>query len=72
MSVSLPYIARNRPPAPSQAGLLVTQDMAEQFQYLSSFQGFSTEEKRLQNFAFVKRFRNTGKRCDKEVLAMER
>lgn len=39
-----------------------TQDVAEHFHYWSNFKGFSTEEKRLQNFACVKRFRNKGKR----------
>lgn len=42
-SLHLPYENVNRPPAPVEAGLFV-QEMPEHFAYVSSFDGFATEQ----------------------------
>lgn len=58
----------NRPLAPSEGGLFI-QGVAEPFPYVSSFEGFATEEKWLEEILTLKRaLDNEGKRYDKEVV----
>ena len=48
---------RNRPPPSRNIDWPVFEDMAEHFDYVSSLEEFSTEEKCSQNLDFVKRVR---------------
>ena len=72
LSLHLPYENSQRPPAPSEGGLFV-QDMARHFAYVSSFEGFATEEKWLEEILTLKRvLDNEGKRYDKDAVFIAR
>ena len=72
LSLHLPYENSQRPPAPSEGGLFV-KDMARHFAYVSSFEGFATEEKWLEEILTLKRvLDNEGKRYDKDAVFIAR
>lgn len=72
VSLHLPYENINRPPAPSESGMFI-QDMAEHFAYVSSFEGFATEEKWKEEIFNLKRVLDReGRRYDKDAVFVTR
>ena len=67
-SLHLPYENENRPPAPSESGLCI-QDVAEHFAYVSSFEGFASEERWREEVFKLKRILDCeGRKYDKDAV----